>query len=56
MKTNLEKGLAPDGHKIQYEWERRDIEEIIKNTEKQLANNNARAARFDAILRPEKYV
>lgn len=56
MKANLEKGLAPDGHKIQYEWERRDIEEIIKQTEKQLVNNNARAARFDAILHPEKYV
>ena len=56
MKANLEKGLAPDGHKIQYEWEQRDIEEIIKQTEKQLASNNARAARFDAILHPEKYV
>lgn len=56
MKANLEKGLAPDGHKIQYDWERRDIEEIIKQTERQLANNNARAARFDAILHPEKYV
>ena len=56
IKTNLEKGLSPDGHKIQYEWERRDIEEIIKNTEKQLSSNNARAARFDAILHPEKYI
>ena len=56
IKANLEKGLAPDGHKIQYEWERRDIEEIIKNTEKQLSSNNARAARFDAILHPEKYI
>ena len=56
IKTNLEKGLAPDGHKIQYEWERRDIEEIIKNIEKQLSRNNARAARFDAILHPEKYI
>lgn len=56
IKTNLEKGLAPDGHKIQYEWERRDIEEIIKNIEKQLSSKNARAARFDAILHPEKYI
>lgn len=56
IKTNLEKGLAPDGHKIQYEWERKDIEEIIKNIEKHLSRNNARAARFDAILHPEKYI
>ena len=56
IKTNLEKGLAPDGHKIQYEWERRDIEEIIKNIEKQLSSKNARAVRFDAILHPEKYI
>ena len=56
IKTNLEKGLSPDGHKIQYEWERRDIEEIIKNIEKQLSNKNARAAKFDAILHPEKYI
>lgn len=56
IKANLEKGLAPDGHKIQYEWERKDIEEIIKNTEKRLSRHNARAARFEAILHPEKYI
>ena len=56
IKANLEKGLAPDGHKIQYDWERKDIEEIIKNTEKRLSRHNARAARFDAILHPEKYI
>jgi len=56
MKANLEKGLAPDGHKIQYEWERKNIEETIKHIEKQLDNNNFRIARFDAILHPEKYI
>lgn len=56
IKANLEKGLAPDGHKIQYEWERKDIEEIIKNIEKRLSRHNARAARFDEILHPEKYI
>lgn len=55
-KANLEKGLAPDGYRIQYEWERRDIEDLIRHDEEILAFRKDRATRYDAILHPEKYV
>lgn len=55
-KANLEKGLAYDGHRIQYEWERRDIEDLIRYDEAVLAQRKNSAARYDAILHPEKYV
>ena len=56
MKDRAKQGLKPDGTPIQYDWERRDLADIIKRQEDAVNVQRTRYIKYDKIIHPEKYI
>ena len=56
IEEKLTRGIRPDGTNIEYDYEYRDIREIIERNEQTRKSLLARAKKYDMAAHPDKYV
>lgn len=55
MEENLTNGMRPDGTRIEHEYEKRDIQQIIDNEKRHLNDAVARLKKYEMAVMPDKY-